>query len=93
MRKLELIEGWRKWYRLWSIRLGLLGTAITAVFLAIPDAALQVWAILPGDIKETLPPEFVKYFGLFLMAAGSFARIIKQNKLREEVKPNAPQDN
>lgn len=93
MRKLELIEGWHKWYRLWSIRLGLVGTAITAWFLAAPDAALSVWAIMPEDVKAVFPPDFVKYFGVGLLVLGTFARMVKQNKLREEVKPNASEDN
>lgn len=92
MKRLELVDNWKKWHKFWSVRLGLIGTAITAFFLAAPDAAIQVWAVMPDDIKATLPPEFVKYFGVFLMAAGSFARIVKQNKLHEEVKPNATQD-
>lgn len=92
MKRLELVSNWRVWYKFWSIRLAVVGTAITTVFLAAPDAAIQVWAVMPEDVKATLPPAFVKYFGVFLMAAGSFSRIIKQNKLNEEVRQDATQD-
>lgn len=86
--KIELVDNWKKWHKFWSVRLGLMGAAITTGFLAAPDAAIQVWAVLPGEVKATFPPDFVKYFGIFLIAIGSFARIVKQNKVHD----NATQD-
>ena len=81
--KLELIEGWRKWYKLWSVRLMALGTILTGWFLAAPDAAIQLWLMLPDDLKALLPPDVVKYIPIFILIAGTFARVIKQNKLQK----------
>ena len=39
--KLELIEDWRNFWRFWSVRLGIIGSAITGVLIAFPDVALS----------------------------------------------------
>lgn len=79
--KIELIENWRKWYKLWSVRLVALGTVLAGWFIASPDAFLQVWMMLPQDLKDTLPPEVVKYIPIAILTAGTLARVVKQNKL------------
>lgn len=79
--KIELIEGWRKWYKLWSVRLTVLGTLIVGWFLASPDAFLQVWLMLPQDLKDTLPPSVVKFIPIAILVAGTLARVVKQKKL------------
>ena len=44
MKKPELIEDWRECWRFWSVRLAAVGTAITGLLVAFPDAALAAWA-------------------------------------------------
>ena len=41
MKKPELIEDWRNFWRFWSVRLGIVGSAITGVLIAFPDVALS----------------------------------------------------
>lgn len=83
--KLELIENWRSAWRFWSIRLGLLGTAVAAFFAASPDAAYQAWVMLPEDLKTFVPEGYARMLGAFLFATSMLARIFKQNKLQTQV--------
>jgi hypothetical protein len=79
----SLISNWKDWWRMWSIRLSVLGTAVLIFFERFPDVAFSVWASIPDDLKSVLPVEFTKYLGYGLIAASWFARTIKQFKLIE----------
>lgn len=83
--KIELIEGWNKWHKLWSVRLNTLGAAIGAWFLASPEAVLYVWASMPDELKAVLPAEVIKFVPIYLLAAGTLARVVKQNKLKKDI--------
>lgn len=82
--RLKLIDHARDWWRLWSIRIGALGTVLASTFVAFPDIALNVWNMLPADIKQHFPPEYVSFFGIGLFALSMFARVIRQDKLKEK---------
>lgn len=79
--KFQLIEHWRVWYKLWSVRLTAIGTVLAGWFMASPDAFLNVWLMLPQELKDVLPPDVVKFIPIFILVAGTFARVVKQNKL------------
>lgn len=78
-----LISNWKDWWRMWSIRLSVLGTAVLIFFEGFPDVAFSVWASIPDDLKSVLPVEFAKYLGYGLIAASWIARTIRQFKLIE----------
>ena len=42
-----LISNWKDWWRMWSIRLSVLGTAVLIFFEGFPDVAFSVWASIP----------------------------------------------
>lgn len=71
----------RVWWRLWSVRLASVGTAITSVFVAFPDAALAAWGLLPQELKSAIPPEYMPFIGIAVFAASIIARLIRQDKL------------
>ncbi len=81
---MRLIEGWQKAHKFWSVRLGVIGTALTALFLAAPEAALHAWALMPEDVKAMLPPEIIKFMGIFILGSSFVARIVKQPKLEKK---------
>jgi hypothetical protein len=81
---MKLIEGWRKAYKFKSLQLGVIGTAITTVFLAAPEAALHAWALMPEDVKTRLPPDVIKFLGVFILGSSFIARIVKQPKIHGE---------
>lgn len=80
---MQLIPDWRQSWKFWSIRFGVLGTGLIALFTEFPTAALWVWASLPDDLKSRLPPEFMEYVALMILVGGVIARIIDQPKLKE----------
>lgn len=79
--KLELIEDWRNFWRFWSVRLGVIGSALTGWLVAFPDQALQAWALLPADLKAYLPERYMPLVGVAIFVLSLIARAIKQTKL------------
>ena len=82
MKKPELIEDWRNWWRFWSVRLAAVGTAITGLLVAFPDAALAAWAILPHELKSSIPPQYMPLIGVVVFALSIAARLVRQDSLR-----------
>lgn len=80
--KLQLIEDWRNFWRFWSVRLGIVGSAITGVLIAFPDVALLAWAIMPADLKSAIPERYMPLIGVVIFVASLIARAIKQTKLQ-----------
>lgn len=80
---MKLIDEWRKFYRFWSIRLGVIGTAVTGCLIASPEAALFAWGLLPNDLKAAIPPQYTPLLGVFIFGMSMIARLIKQEKLRD----------
>jgi hypothetical protein len=76
-----ITPNWREVLRRWSFWLGAAGSLITSFALAAPDTALHVWALLPMDMKEALPTDFVKYVGIVLFFAATVAQLIKQRSI------------
>ena len=85
--KLELIEDWRNFWRFWSVRLGIVGSAITGVLIAFPDVALSAWAMMPADLKSAIPERYMPLIGVGIFVASLIARAIKQSKLEQKEGP------
>ncbi len=85
--KLELIEDWRNFWRFWSVRLGIIGSAITGVLIAFPDVALSAWAMMPADLKSAIPERYMPLIGVVIFVASLVARAIKQTKLEQKEGP------
>lgn len=86
--KLELIEDWRNFWRFWSVRLGIVGSAITGILIAFPDVALSAWAMMPADLKSAIPERYMPLIGVVIFVASLIARAIKQTKLEPKEGPN-----
>lgn len=78
--KIALIDDWRLFWRFWSVRLGIIGTAITGVLVASPDAALYAWNMLPPDLKAAIPERYVPLIGVGVFVLSMFARVVKQKR-------------
>lgn len=85
---LEFVNHARLLWKTWSIWLGTLGTTLSAIFYAFPDAAITAWSYLPDDVKAGLPPRVVSLVGPFLMFMALMSQFVKQRKLAAEVKQN-----
>lgn len=78
---MKLIPQWRQFWRMTSIQLQAVALAFFSYVTAVPDAAIQLWGLLPVDIRESFPPGYVKWFGVALIAIGIIARLVKQPKI------------
>ena len=85
--KLELIEDWRNFWRFWSVRLGIIGSAITGVLIAFPDVALSAWAMVPAVLKSAIPERYMPLIIVVIFVASLIARAIKQTKLEQKEGP------
>lgn len=75
---MKLISNWREFHKLWSVRLNLIGTAIMTAFMAWPSLALDLWLMMPSEVKDFLPPRLVPLLALAFFLAATVARLIKQ---------------
>lgn len=67
--KVRLIARWRSAFRLWSVRLSMLGAALSAG-----------WGALPADLRAALPG--AEWLGLLLFVAVTVSRLIDQPDLQ-----------
>ena len=74
-----LISNWKKCYKFWSVKLALLGSIITSVFITLPESALYIWNNFPEDLKQAIPKEYIPLIGVFVFVLSIVGRVLKQN--------------
>jgi hypothetical protein len=79
-----LIPHARKGWRLWSVRLNAIGLAIQSVFMAWVSLPLDLWNMMPGELKAFLPPRAMFILPALFFAAAMAARFVRQPKLDRE---------
>ncbi len=88
--RVRLIDGWRKAGKFWSIRLGVVGSALTSVFILWPESALYFWGAMPDEVKAWIPEQFIPMIGVSIFVMSMFARVVKQQKLESEPNDEQP---
>lgn len=83
--RVQFVEAAKVWWKLWSIRLGALGSIVVSVLVMFPDKALEMWAIMPEQFKSFIPPEYMPLAGVIIYVIGMFARFVKQHKLDKDL--------
>ena len=83
IKKLELIEDWKKAYKLWCTWINVIGATIMGWFLMWPDSVMQIWAAMPDEAKAFLPQNIVPLIAMILFVGSTIARIVKQKKLQD----------
>lgn len=78
---MKLIEGWRKFYKYWSIQLGAAGVVVTSVLISSPTIAIEAWTALPSDLKSFIPPNYMPFIGVGIFVLSMIAKFIVQSKL------------
>jgi hypothetical protein len=48
--------------------------------MALALAIQGAWEVLPADMKAGIPPQYVTYITLLLLAMGIAGRLVKQDK-------------
>lgn len=69
MKKVQLVEDWRKAWRWFSVNAMVLAAAIQGAWLQIPD-----------DMKASIPPALVSYSTITLLVLGVLGRLLKQGE-------------
>jgi N-acetylmuramoyl-L-alanine amidase len=77
---MKLIENWQQAWKLKSVQVG----AISAFFYALilfSEQFLNVWAVIPQELKNKIPENVVEWVGVFVGVAMVLARLKKQPEL------------
>lgn len=84
--RLEFVAHARLLWKTWSVWLIGAGTALGVYLSAAPDALVQVWLMLPADLKAALPVNVAQYISYALIALGVISKFIRQPKLDQQRK-------
>lgn len=79
-----IIDNWKTYYKRWSVRLSVLGTALTTYILSSPEIVIQSWNLLPSEIRSAFGVDVLKYVGVALMVLSLVAGLIKQKALQKD---------
>ena len=83
---MKLIDNWKQAWKLKSVQVG----AISAFFYALilfSEQFVQVWNIIPQDLKAYIPAQWQEYVGCFVGVAMVLARLKKQPELHSDIQP------
>ncbi len=73
---MKLIDDWKaKVWKLWSVRLAAIASAMIAYVLAAPDVLLSVLNSMPTELRAAFPP----FAGMGLFAFVTLVRLWKQS--------------
>ena len=66
---MKLVENWKDAWKWFSVQ---------AMFAS--GAILGTWAMLPADLKDNIPDDFVTYCTMAVLALGILGRLVPQSK-------------
>ena len=84
--KIEFIDGISNFGKFWSVRLSVIGSTLTAAALAFPTQVVEVWTLLPNDVKQMIPAEYAPMIGVTVSLMSLVARALKQGNLNADCK-------
>ena len=79
---MKLIDNWKQAWKLKSVQVG----AISAFFYALilfSEQFLNVWAVIPQELKNKIPENVAEWVGIFVGVAMVLARLKKQPELHD----------
>ena len=83
---MKLIDNWKQAWKLKSVQVG----AISAFFYALilfSEQFLNVWAVIPQELKNKIPENIAEWVGIFVGVAMVLARLKKQPELHTDIQP------
>lgn len=75
---MKIIAEWKSAYRMFSVQA-----------MALATALLGAWAVLPDDLRNTLPHWVPNLAGITILIAGILGRLVKQTP-EPPAKPDDP---
>jgi hypothetical protein len=85
---MKLVDNWRTWHRRWSVWIGSIGTILTTLLVALPDAARTAWTFLPDDLRAAVPPAYLPLIGVGLFVVSMLAQLVRQCSLNPPEPPS-----
>ena len=79
---MKLIDNWKQAWKLKSVQVGAISTFFYLLIL-FSEQFVQVWNIIPQDLKAYIPAQWQEYVGCFVGVAMVLARLKKQPELHE----------
>ena len=80
--KIKLIDEAKQWYKFASLWLNTAAGAIVSILTVFPDAAIQVWSIMPSEFKSSIPASYMPLIGVGVLVCGIIAVFIKQESIK-----------
>lgn len=77
---MELISGWKTWWKQISTWLVAIGSSV----VAFAPELMEIWRSLPMEVQASFPVEWIRYFGVTLVLASIPAKLVRQRKLYEQ---------
>jgi len=82
--QVRLIEQWRSFWRMWSLRFTAMGTVLLSWITMSPDILIAAWANLPDEVKAYIPQQYLMHVTIALFVLGMVSRLVKQEKLNAQ---------
>lgn len=79
-----IVPHWRTILKQWSFWLAVIGSAFTSALVALPQFALEVWMMMPADLKAAIPPQYTPLIGVGVFCLSVISKFIVQKKLEAE---------
>ena len=79
---MKLIENWKQAWKLKSVQVGAASAFFYALIL-LSEQFLNVWAVIPQELKNKIPENIAEWVGIFVGVAMVLARLKKQPELHE----------
>ncbi len=79
---MKLIDNWKQSYKMKSVQIGALSAFFYALIL-ISEQFLNVWNVIPQDLKNKIPENMAEWVGMLVGVAMVLARLKKQPELHQ----------
>ncbi|CUS06511.1 holin [Acinetobacter phage Loki] len=80
MSKIQLIDDVRRIWKFISVWLIIVAGFVQSIFIVAPDAILTTWNLLPQELKDTIPPQYVQFITVIILVFAIVGRAIKQKR-------------
>ena len=82
---MKLVDNWKDWWKMWTIRINIIFGILLTILSQFPEVFMQLWVIVPDQIKESImTTEGITFAFFAALVISSIARLIKQEKLHKK---------
>lgn len=81
--KVNLVKGWRTWWRQWSTWLVATSISLLMYTPELVEAINYAWQYIPMDIKNTFSEEVVRWVGYIIGILSIPAKLVRQPSLKQ----------